>query len=194
MIGISWSMIGQDSHRIEACYSLIVVFSLMTTGSDKTDFYLETGKTCACCSRTLILIPSLISHWGIFGLNPPPLLPIPLGIPNTCFILDFLWEFWFSVSWPPPLKLPLTFNLVGFDIFWNLLTLKIIESSARQFSQLPCFSSCTNLCSKTGKLKVTHLSFLIFYDLQQSLRLMDLPILFMLSVSILHLSIFCTVS
>lgn len=123
-------------------------------------FYLVTRKSCACCSRKFFFIPSLISHWVIFGLNPP-LLPIPLGIPSTWFILNFLWEFWFSVSWPPPLKLPLTFSFVGIDIFWNLLTLKIIESSARQFSQLPCFSSCINLCSKTGKLKVTHL-FLIF--------------------------------
>ena len=62
------------------------------------------------------------------------------------------------MSWP--LSLGISINPQLFGGYWYFLE-PDIKVSARQFSQLPCFSSHLSSCDKTCKLKVTHL-FLIF--------------------------------
>jgi len=60
-----------------------------------------------------------------------------------------------------------------------------MEGFSKRVFQLPHFDRHLSYhVVITGKLTIAYLFLITSYDLQQSLRLMDLPIIFMLSVSI----------
>ena len=91
----------------------------------------------------------------------------------------------------PPMESPLSLNiLIGWVLIFSgtthILNCLWLKVSARKFSSFHILVLSIS-CGKTGKLMIAHLFLIVPYDLQQSLRLMDLPIIFMLSVSIFNL-------